>query len=113
MKKTVKAILVGALTLGLGVGAVNAQTISISPTGSVKIGGDNDGGVGKGRETAPGQMKKEYGGSATDYAPGQQKKGGGSTLTFGDDKNGKEGKSKSQGKGNAGGGNKGGKGKNK
>ena len=73
--KNVFRILVAA-TACVGMAAANAQSITLSPTGSVKIGVDNDGGKGggQGRDTAPGQLKKQYGGSATDYAPGQQKK---------------------------------------
>lgn len=35
------------------------------------------GGTANGKSLPPGQAKKVYGGSATDYAPGQQKKKGG------------------------------------
>lgn len=35
------------------------------------------GGTANGKPLPPGQAKKVYGGSATDYAPGQQKKKGG------------------------------------
>lgn len=68
--------ILAAVALCAGMASANAQSITLSPTGSVRIGVDNDGGKGggQGRDTAPGQLKKQYGGSATDYAPGQQKK---------------------------------------
>lgn len=96
MNRLVKPVAVVVLMLGLDAGIAQAQSVSISPSGAVRIGGDNEH-VGEGRETAPGQMKKEFGGSATDYAPGQQKKGG-STILFGEDKDGRNGKSNSHDK---------------
>ncbi len=78
MKKT--AVVVTSLVLASSVAF--AQSISISPSGTVKIAPDNASGS-KGQETAPGQMKKEYGGTATDYAPGQQKKDGGTSFPLG------------------------------
>lgn len=79
--KNLNKILI-ATALGLSIGAANAQSVTVSPTGGVRIGPDIDGGQGggQGRQTAPGQLKKQYGGSATDYAPGQQKKGGTSVI---------------------------------
>ena len=56
MKKT--AVVVTSLVLASSVAF--AQSISISPSGTVKIAPDNASGS-KGQETAPGQMKKEYG----------------------------------------------------
>ena len=53
--------------------------------------------VGQGKETAPGQLKKTYGGSATDYAPGQQKKSDGSWTLKVDDGNKPKSSSKDKG----------------
>jgi hypothetical protein len=78
MKKT--AVVVTSLALASSVAL--AQSVSISPSGTAKIAPDNASGS-KGQETAPGQMKKEYGGAATDYAPGQQRKDGGTSFSFG------------------------------
>lgn len=82
MKKIVTAFASIAL-IATAVSAY-AQSISISPSGNVRIGTDDPTKAGQGRDTAPGQLKKEYGGSATDYAPGQQKKQGGASLNFSD-----------------------------
>lgn len=77
MKKA--TVIVTSLLLASSV--VMAQSVSISPSGTVKIAPDSKSGN-QGQETAPGQMKKQYGGAATDYAPGQQKKAG-SSFSFG------------------------------
>ena len=104
MKNTFRIF--ATLALCLGISVANAQSITVSPTGSVRIGADNDGvgqGGGQGRQNAPGQMKKQYGGSATDYAPGQQKKDGG-VINFGGSEKGDKGDWGDKGnKGNRGG----------
>ena len=85
MKSFVKQF--GMLTVMLFVGHAAAQSVNISPSG-VRIGADTPPPQTKGTEHAPGQLKKEYGGSATDYAPGQVKKDSGTSINFGsgDDK---------------------------
>lgn len=85
MKKHIKQVLlVSALVLA---GQAAAQSVNIGP-GGVRIGADTPPPQTKGTESAPGQLKKEYGGSATDYAPGQTKKDSGTSINFGggDDK---------------------------
>ena len=85
MKSFVKSFVM--LTVMLFVGHAAAQSVNISPSG-VRIGADAPPPQTKGTEHAPGQLKKEYGGSATDYAPGQVKKDSGTSINFGsgDDK---------------------------
>ena len=97
MKNTFRIF--ATLALCLGISVANAQSITVSPTGSVRIGADNDGvgqGGGQGRQNAPGQMKKQYGGSATDYASGQQKNDG-ITINQGNTAKGDKGSKGSQG----------------
>ena len=97
MKSFVKQF--GMLTVMLFVGHAAAQSVNISPSG-VRIGADTPPPQTKGTEHAPGQLKKEYGGSATDYAPGQVKKDSGTSINFGsgDDKPGAKGTKGSKGK---------------
>jgi hypothetical protein len=87
-----------ALTTALlsGSSLVHAQSLTVSPSGSIRISPDNNN-VGQGKETAPGQLKKTYGGSATDYAPGQQKKSDGSWTLKVDDGNKPKSSSKDKG----------------
>ena len=111
MKSFVKPFVI--LSAMVFVGHAAAQSVNISPSG-VRIGADAPPPQTKGTEHAPGQLKKEYGGSATDYAPGQVKKDSGTSINFGsgDDKPGAKGakgsKDSKDSKGN-----KGNKGKNK
>lgn len=97
MKSFVKSfVMLGAMVF---VGHAAAQSVNISPSG-VRIGADTPPPQTKGTEHAPGQLKKEYGGSATDYAPGQIKKDSGTSINFGsgDDKPGAKGTKGSKGK---------------
>lgn len=96
MKSCIKQVLV--LSALVFAGHAAAQSVNIGP-GGVRIGSDVPPAQTKGTEHAPGQLKKEYGGSATDYAPGQVKKDTGTTINFGsgDDKPNAKGKSGQKG----------------
>ncbi len=94
-----KMIWAATIVTIVSMGPAHAQSVSISPSGTVRIGSGNDSPGAQGKASAPGQLKKEYGGSATDYAPGQQGKGSGAVININDGDRG--GKSQSGGKANA------------
>jgi hypothetical protein len=87
MKSFPKKLII-AITLLSASAMLSAQSLTVSPSGTIRISPDNNDNN-QGKASAPGQMKKSYGGSATDYAPGQQKKDDGGWTLNADDSNGK------------------------
>lgn len=96
MKSSIKVL--AAIALAVGLSAASAQSLSISPSGSVRINANDPDSGNRGQSNAPGQLKKEYGGSAKDYASGQQNKDQGDRW-FDDKSNSSKAKSNSNGKG--------------
>ena len=70
-----KMIWAATMVTIVSMGTAQAQSVSISPSGTVRIGAGNDSPGAQGKASAPGQLKKEYGGFAAGFAARDKGKG--------------------------------------